>query len=511
MAVTSGIEPVVAGVDSSTQSCKVELRNLQDGKLLGRGTAPHPPAFAPSSEQWPADWWSAFERAFGRAVTAAGVSASDVVGLSFAAQCHGLVAMDDEGTVIRPAKLWNDTTSAPQLNRLRSQIGEKAWIESVGSLPTAAFTLSKLAWFAENEPEGFARLARICLPHDWLTLQLTGQHVTDRSEASGTGYYSSAQNRYLYEYLRIVDPDRPWPDALPRVLGPNEAVGTAAQAGRHLGLRSDLIVGAGGGDQHAAAVGLAVEPGDVVFTVGTSGVVYTVSAHPVFDLTGIVDGVADCAGGYLPLVSTLNAARITDWVAKILGVDHPELALMALSVDPGRGPVLAAFLDGERKPNRPDATGVLAGLTAATTREELAHAAYEGVLFGLLRGERSMNDAGVATDGRVLITGGGSRSAAYRQLLADLTGRPVEVADPADADEATARGAAIQAAAVVTSTPITELRRKWAPATHVVAEPRPGTDHLREWLLDRYLRVADWVGFDGVGRAAPPSRTGELA
>jgi xylulokinase len=495
---------VVAGVDSSTQSCKVELRDLGNGALLGRGAAPHPPAFGPCSEQWPLDWWNAFEVAFAQAVSAAAVAATDVVALSFAAQCHGLVPLAHDDTVIRPAKLWNDTTSAPQLNRLRERIGEQPWIESVGSLPTAAFTLSKLAWFAEHEPGGFARLRRICLPHDWLTYQLTGAHVTDRSEASGTGYYSAAQGRYVVDYLQLVDPEKDWRTMVPTVLGPDEAAGTAAAAAaQSLGFRRDLSVGAGGGDQHAAALGLAVEPGDVVYTVGTSGVVFTVSSEPVVDLTGIVDGVADMAGGYLPLVSTLNAARVTDWIQRLLGVDHAQMAQLALSADPGRAPVLAAFLDGERKPNRPDATGLLAGLTAATTREDLARAAYEGVLLGLLRGLRSMNAAGVGTDGRVLITGGGSRSPAYRQILADLTGREVQVADPVDADEATARGAAIQAAAVAQHAPVTEVRRAWAPATQVVAEPRPLSADLRDWLFDRYLRAADWDGLDGIARTAP--------
>lgn len=493
---------VVAGVDSSTQSCKVELRQLDGGTLLGRGAAPHPPAFGPRSEQWPADWWNAFERAFAQAVASAGIPATDVVALSFAAQCHGLVALDDEGEVIRPAKLWNDTTSAPQLAALRAQIGDQPWIAAVGSLPTASFTLGKLAWLAEQEPENFARLARICLPHDWLTWKLTGEHVTDRSEASGTGYYSSAQGRYLEDYLRLIDPHRAWASALPRVLGPDEPAGTVTgAAARRLGVRPDLLVGAGGGDQHAAGLGLAVEPGDVVFTIGSSGVVFTVSPTPVFDLTGIVDGVADMAGGYLPLVSTLNAARVTDWTARLLGVDHAELARMALTVEPGRAPVLAAFLDGERKPNRPGATGLLAGLTAATTREELARSAFDGVLLGLVRGQRSMNAAGVATGGRVLITGGGARSPAYRQILADLTGRDVVAAD---ADEATARGAAVQAAAIASGSTVRHVRRAWAPTTQVVAQPRAGTEGLGDWLLTRYLAVADWSDFDGVGRAAPP-------
>lgn len=489
--------PIVVGVDSSTQSCKVELRDLDGGRLLGTSSAPHPPAFAPCSEQWPADWWSAFEHALDAAVGAAGIDRADIAAISVAAQCHGLVALDADGTVIRPAKLWNDTTSAPQLEWLREQIGAEAWVKAVGSLPTAAFTLSKLAWFAQNEPDGFARLARICLPHDWLTLRLSGRHVTDRSEASGTGYWSATQHRYLHEYLALIDPARDWTPVLPEVLGPEEAAGTITlEAASVLGLRPDVVIGPGGGDQHAAGLGLAIEPGDVVYTIGTSGVVFTTVQDPVFDLSGIVDGVADCSGGYLPLVSTLNAARVTDWAASMLGVNHGELARLALAADPIRSPVLAAFLDGERKPNRPGASGLLAGITSSTTREELARAAHDGVLLGLLRGEACMNAAGIATSGKVLITGGGARSAAYRQILADLTGREVAIADPADANEATARGAAIQAAAVLAGTGVRELRRAWTPRIEVVATPRPGTADLREQLLERYLLIADWTGFD---------------
>jgi len=490
--------PVVAGVDSSTQSCKVELRDLDNGRLLGSGSVPHPPAFAPSSEQHPAAWWVALERALDAAVTVAGIARSDVASISVAAQCHGMVPLDAHGAVIRPAKLWNDTTSAPQLDRLRDQIGARAWITAVGSLPTAAFTIGKLAWFAENEPSGFGRLARVCLPHDWLTLRLSGRHVTDRSDASGTGYWSATQGRYLYEYLMLVDADRDWAPMLPEVLGPDQAAGQVTRdAARALGLRADTLVGPGGGDQHAAALGLAVEPGDVVYSIGTSGVVYALGREPVFDMSGVVDGVADCSGGYLPLVSTLNAARVTEWAATILGVDYVELARLALAADPLRSPVLAAFLDGERKPDRPGASGILAGLTSGTSREELARAVHEGVLLGLLRGEARMNAAGVTTSGRVVLTGGGARSAAYRQILADLTGREVVIADPLDANEATARGAAVQAAAVTTGVGVEAMRRAWAPNTQVVAAPRPGTAGLRAQLLERYSLVADWTGFDG--------------
>lgn len=490
--------PVVAGVDSSTQSCKVELRDADDGTLLGSGAAPHPPAFAPSSEQDPAAWWQALRTALPAALADAGVDAVAVVAIAVDAQCHGLVAMDAADRVIRPAKLWNDTTSAPQLERLKQRIGEADWIRAVGSLPTAAFTLSKVAWLAEVEPDNFALLRRILLPHDWLTWKLTGAAVTDRSEASGTGYYSAAEDRYRTDFLRLVDPDRDWADALPEVWSDSSVpVGALTPgAAAELGLSQRVLVGPGGGDQHAAAVGLGIAPSDVVYTFATSGVVYTTSRHPVFDPGGIVDGVADMTGGYLPLVSTLNAARVTDTFARLLGVDHAGLAELAVDAPAGSGPILAAFLDGERKPNRPGARGLLAGLTSATTREQLARAAFEGVILGLTAGEGHLNAAGVDTSGRLIATGGGARSVGYTQLLADLTGREVL---QADAPEASARGACVQAAAIAAGRPIGEVLRAWAPATRVAATPRPGSEAARCRVRERYRLVAAWDDLDELG------------
>jgi xylulokinase len=410
------------------------------------------------------------------------------------AQCHGLVAMDAADRVIRPAKLWNDTTSAPHLERLKQRIGGVEWIQAVGSLPTAAFTLSKVAWLAEVEPDNFARLRWILLPHDWLTWKLTGAMVTDRSDASGTGYYSAAEHRYRTEFLRLVDPNRDWADALPEVRPAAEPVGgLTPAAAAELGLSQRVLVGPGGGDQHAAAVGLGIAPSDVVYTFGTSGVVYTTSRQPVFDLNGIVDGVADMTGGYLPLVSTLNAARVTDTFARLLGVDHSGLAELAMAAPAGCGPILAAFLDGERKPNRPGARGLLAGLTSATTREQLARAAFEGVILGLIEGEAHLNAAGVDTSGQLIATGGGARSAAYTQLLADLTGREVLLAD---APEASARGACVQAAAIASGRPIGEVLQAWAPATQVAATPRAGSAASRPQVRDRYRLVAGWDALD---------------
>jgi xylulokinase len=195
---------LVAGVDSSTQSCKVELRLVEDGTLVGSGSAPHPPATPPASEQDPYAWWEAFRAAFTRAMSSSSAPPGVVRAISVAAQCHGLVVLDDEDRVIRPAKLWNDTTSAPELTSLRSAIGDQAMVRRIGSLPTAAFTLSKIAWLAAHEPENFARIRRIMLPHDYLTFRLTGRAVTDRSEASGTAYFDAAADEYVVEYLERI-------------------------------------------------------------------------------------------------------------------------------------------------------------------------------------------------------------------------------------------------------------------------------------------------------------------
>lgn len=460
---------LIAGVDSSTQSCKVELRHATDGTLVGAGTSPHPPTSPPASEQDPEAWWQALVAAFTLAMRDADAAPDDIAAISVAGQCHGLVVLDERDMPIRPAKLWNDTTSAPELDELRARIGDENLIRATGSLPTAAFTLSKVAWLAGHEPENFERVRRMMLPHDYLTFRLTGHAVTDRSEASGTAYFDSSTNRYLPEHLDAIT-SADWLPMLPTVLAPDDTAGPVkSDALEQLGLLGTVLVGAGGGDQHAAALGLGMRPGDVMYSFGTSGVVMSVTTEPVYDLDGFVDGVADMTNGYVPLVCTLNAAKVTDLFATVLGVDHVELSRLALAapIDVPR-PSLAAYLDGERKPNRPGARGLLSGLTTATTREQIARAAHEGVIFGLYRGHQHLEAAGVHIDGRVIAVGGGSRSAAYTQILSDTLQRPVL---RADASEATARGAAVQAAAIATGAKVAEVRDAWAPSTTAVAQP----------------------------------------
>lgn len=484
--------PVVAGVDSSTQSTTVALHDADSGELLATASRPHVATSPPVSEQNPFDWWVALGGALANAKDQAGIASADIVGISVAAQCHGLVPLDASGAVIRPAKLWNDTTSAAQAEKLRGSLSIREWVERIGSLPPPAFTISKLAWFRDNEPEGYARLARIALPHDWLTLQLSGEFVTDRSDASGTGYYSASRNSYDRGILDLVDAGRDWAPMLPSVHRPDEAAGIVRVAvAEELGISPRAIVGAGSGDQHGGAVGLGIDIGDTAFVFGTSGVVYGLSETEVHDLSGEVNSVADAAGGYQPLICTLNAAKVTDTFARLLGVNHDELARLALSapLDSDR-PILSAFLDGERTPDRPHSRGLLGGISTTTSREALALSAYEGVLLGLAEGWDSLQRAGVSVSGRVIATGGGAASDAYLQLLADIIDHDIQVIDE---PQPVAKGAAVQAAALVAQRPIGDVRSQWSRRARTAAIPRyRGGSNIRE----RYRTLSGWTGFD---------------
>lgn len=495
---------LVAGIDSSTQSCTVVLRDLATGATVATFSSPHPPTTPPVSEQHPESWWSALQEAFAgaRRIVETEVSASySIEGISVAAQAHGLVILDDRGDVIRPAKLWNDTTSAPENAALRAQLDPQTWVETVGSVPPAAFTLGKLAWIARHEPANFARIAQVMQPHDWLTMQLTGEAVTDPGSASGTGYYSPSTGQWALEPLRLIDADIDWARRLPRLISADETAGQlSTAAGRALDLPDGIPIGPGSADNQTAALGLGLAEGDVVVSVGTSGVLYASTDVPVLDLTGQINGNADASGGWLPVWCTLNGAKVLDTFARLLAVDHAQLSELALQApvsDPHR-PVLAAYLDGERVPDRPQATGTLAGLDTSTSREQLARAAYEGVLAGLVRGLDVFRDAGIPCHGRLAITGGGAKSPACRQLLADLTGRAVHVVEQA---EAPAAGAAVQAAAIASGPDMRTMMHRWAPRWDAVAHPRPGTEASD--LMARYQSVARWSGLERTTKEIP--------
>jgi xylulokinase len=421
--------PLVAGVDSSTQSCKVVIHDVDSGRIVRQGRASHPTG----TEVAPQAWWLALQEAIGQAG-----GLDDVAAVSIAGQQHGMVCLDEAGEVVRPALLWNDTRSAQAADDLVSEVGADAWTKAVGSVLVASFTITKLRWLAEHEPESAARTAAVCLPHDWLTWKLSGSTdladlATDRSDASGTGYFDARTNEYRRDLLiRAFGRDV----VLPRVAGPAEAVSTLAT----------MAIGPGAGDNAAALLG--VEAGDdVVVSLGTSGTVFARSEQSSHDPSGIVAGFADATGVFLPLAATLNASQVLGAVARMLDVDLPTLSDLALKAAPGSdGLVVVPYFAGERTPNLPDATGSLHGLTLAnSTRENLARAAIEGVLCGIAVGVDALAAQGVAVSGIRLI-GGAAQSPAVRLIAPTVFGVPVRVPP---AGEYVADGAARQAAWVL--------------------------------------------------------------
>jgi xylulokinase len=425
---------LVAGVDSSTQSVKVVIRDADTGALLRAGQAPHPDG----TEVHPEAWWLALRSAIDLAGGLADVSA-----LSVGGQQHGMVCIDDSGDIVRPALLWNDLRSADAATELVAEHGAAFWADAVGSVPLASFTVTKLRWLATHEPASATRTAAVALPHDWLTWRLSASpdltHLTtDRSDASGTGYWSPFFGEYRHDLLR----DALGHDAiLPTVLGPSASAGHTP---------SGVLLGPGAGDNAAAALGVAADAGDVIVSIGTSGTVFATTTTATADKTGTIAGFADARGGYLPLVCTLNAARVLSTTAQLLGVDIEQLGRLALSADPGAGGmVMIPYLEGERTPSRPTATGAVHGLTLTNaTPANVARAAVEGMLCGLADGLSALTHEGIEVR-RLLLIGGGARSEAVRRIAPTVLGHPVAVPPPG---EYVANGAARQAAWTLTGT-----------------------------------------------------------
>ncbi len=459
---------LIAGVDSSTQSVKIVIRAADTGELVRQGRAPHPDG----TEVDPIHWKTALDSAIAQAG-----GLDDVAAIAVGGQQHGMVALDESGEVIRPALLWNDTRSAAQAESLNSEMGgNQAIANAVGSVLVASFTASKVRWLAENEKKSADRVYSIALPHDWLSWQLQGGKdfstlFTDRSDASGTGYFDPKSSSYRRDILaKALLSDREI--FLPTITAPSTFGGTTTHG---------IPIAAGAGDNAAAALGVQAEPGDVVISLGTSGTAFAVSTTSTHDSSGAVAGFADASGRFLPLVCTLNAARIFDAATTILGKTHDEVGALALSSTPGaHGLTLLPYFEGERTPNRPDATGVFSGMNIANSNPaDIARAMIEGMLSGLADAVQALADLGVDIK-RVLIIGGAAKNPAVGQIASALFGRPVLIPP---AGEYVADGAAKQAAWALlggATPPVWDLGK----ATHIEAAATPE-------VLEKYRTLRD--------------------
>lgn len=416
--------PLVLGIDSSTQSCKALLVDADTGEVVAEQKAQHPTG----TQVDPQAWVDALT-----AATSGLIERADAVAV--AGQQHGMVPLNGKGEVVREAMLWNDVSSAEQAHSLNEELGGAAETANlIGSVLVASFTGTKLRWLKEKEPENAARTQKIAVPHDYLTWVLGGKKelTTDHGDASGTGYYSPHHRRFMPELAaQFIGHEL----ELPRIVEPNQIAGQTS---------NDALLAAGTGDNMAAALGLGLKEGDVCVSIGTSGVASMVTAESVHDETGLVAGFCDATGKYLPLACTLNGAKVLDFSARMLGVDHDGLAQLALHGEPGaHGVVLLPYLDGERTPNRPLATGVFSGITTTTSREDIARAVFEGILCSLADAVKALECATGYQAQRVILTGGGARNIAMRTLAPSIFGTQVIVPEPA---EYVALGAARQAA-----------------------------------------------------------------
>jgi xylulokinase len=430
--------PLVAGIDSSTQSCKVVITDADTGVVVRSASAKHPGG----TEVDPRHWLAAYEEAIERA---GGIA--DVASISVGGQQHGMVLLDEKGEVIRSALLWNDTRSAPQATSLiqmlaksKSQNGEKAWADLTGSVPVASFTVTKLRWVLENEPEAMKRAAAVCLPHDWLSWKISGSKdiselFTDRSDASGTGYWSSISENYLPEIIELAAGKVLH---VPKVLSPFQQAGT---------LPNGTLLAAGMGDNAAAAFGLGATTGQAILSLGTSGVVSVIAGSPTKDASGLVAGFADGTGNYLPLACTLNGALVIDSSAELLGLNLDQFAQLAMSAPAGsEGLTILPYFEGERTPNLPDATGSIFGVTGSNfNKANIARAAIEGLMCGLADALEAITSQGIKVD-KLAMVGGAGKNQAVQVIAPQIFGMDISLPEPG---EYVALGAAKQAASAL--------------------------------------------------------------
>lgn len=467
---------LVAGVDCSTQGTKVLLVDPDSGEVVATGRAAHTvEGEGGVRETDPREWWDAL----GSALAQTG-RAGEIAAISVAGQQHGLVVLDGDGTPLRKASLWNDTSAHPDADRLIERLGAETWAARTGLRPVASFTVAKWARLRRVEPEVARATAAIRLPHDYMTERLTGRAVTDRGDASGTGWWSPSEEAYAEDIMALPEVMLT-ADLLPELLGPTQPAGEVGPGGESLGLRPGTMVGPGTGDNMAAGLGLSLTAGQAAMSLGTSGTVYALSVRPSADPSGVVAGFADATGRFLPLAATLNCTLAVDRVAAWLGLDRED-------VSPAEGVVVLPYLDGERTPNLPAATGMISGLRHGTTRQQILMAAYEGAVASLLEALEAIGDSigGLDAAAPLMLVGGGSRGAAWREVVRRLSGRPVLIPD---ATELVALGAAAQATAILRGEPPEGVGARWGTTAGTLLEPVPA-DRERLGRIQSVVRSA---------------------
>lgn len=434
------------GIDSGTQSVKAVVLDLEQRQVVAEARAPHhliDGLPVGHMEQHPQQWAEAMDRVI--LEVAAKIDRKRVRGIGVSGQQHGFVPLDAKGEVIRPAKLWCDTSTIAECAMLTKKLGgEKAAIRQAGLAFLPGFTAPKILWLKRNEPANYRRLRHVLLPHDYLNFHLTGNYFMEPGDASGTALLDVRKR--VWSKAAVAAVDRNLADWLPALGDSGGIAGTLSAArAQAYGFSTDVIVSAGGGDNMMGAIGTGnVTPGVVTASFGTSGTIYAFAKSPVVDPHGEIAAFCSSTGGWLPLLCTMNVTTVTEQVRTLFGQDHAALDAAVAKVPAGAGGlVLLPYLAGERTPNVPAGSGVLLGLNQRTFDSgHLARAAMEGVTMGMNYGLRRLATLGVKAK-EIRVTGGGAKSAVWRQIMADIFGVPVVGMVE---DEGAALGGAIQAA-----------------------------------------------------------------
>jgi xylulokinase len=438
---------LIIGIDSGTQSTKALVVDATNGKVLGQASQAYDliPNLAPGAkEQHPHTWRDATAAAIRRAIRQANGKPAEFVALGISGQQHGFVPLDKSGEVIRPAKLWCDTTTAAECDEITEHLGgPRKTISALGNAVLPGFTASKILWLKKHEPKNYDRLATVLLPHDYLNFWLTGERVMEFGDASGTALLNVRTRKWSLPALEAIDPGLA--GKLPPLIASDRPAGRLTAATAHeLGLPAGVLVSAGGGDNMMSAIGTGnTRAGIVTASFGTSGTIFACSEKPVVDAKGEIAAFCDSTNRWLPLLCTMNVTVATEMVREDFKWSHEHYAAEAGRAPAGAdGLLLLPYFEGERTPNVPDGTGVWFGVNQRTfTAGHFARAAMEGVTLGMNYGLRRLAQLGIQPT-QIRATGGGAKSAVWRQIMADVFNAPVVTLE---VTEGAAYGAALQA------------------------------------------------------------------